>query len=326
MQKITSILGLGLALLSGASGTALAGGDWPSGGGTKDGYISDGLPVPAPAPIPSFRAEWYLRGDVGYGFAGKPKTSIKGQTLGNYDGATGAINPFNVGCGICTTDIVNSPSFVSDDGLLTGGVGFGYYWSSRIRTDFTAEYRGPTKMKVRDNYNYLQYAYQPAGNPATLQWLPVDQTNDLRTFGTLKDDAAIKGGIFMFNAYYDLSNGSPFTPYVGAGLGVAVNVLSRKQSIGEYECFTVPDPTCGSASARPGTAVSERVTNYSLAAQATAGLTYRLTSTTQLDMNYRLLWLQGTHIDLPVDGQNSRLEIADSFTHQIRAGLRWDID
>ncbi len=149
MQKITSFAALGLALLSGASSAALAGGDWPSGGSSKDGYISDGLPVPAPAPIPNFRAEWYLRGDVGYGFSGKPKSTLSGQTLGNSDGSTGAINPFGVGCGICTTDIVNNPLFSSDDGLLTGGVGFGYYWSSRIRTVSGMGRRETTTERVK---------------------------------------------------------------------------------------------------------------------------------------------------------------------------------
>lgn len=323
MQKTTSILGLGLALLSSASSVALAGGDWPTRGSSKD-YISDGLPVPAPAPIPSLRAEWYLRGDFAYGFAGgKPSSSISGQTLGDSDGATGAINPFGVGCGVCTTDIVNNPLFSTSGGLLTGGIGVGYYLSSRIRTDVTAELRSTTKIKLRDSYNYLQYSWQGGPPP---DWLPVDATNDLRTFGAVRDDTNLKGGVFLLNAYYDLSNHGPFTPYVGAGVGVTMNTLSRSQSISEYECSVGTDPDCTGAIARPGSSAHDKVTNFSLAAQATAGLTYRISSSTQLDMNYRMLWLQGTHIDLAVNGQTSRLEIADTFQHQIRAGLRWDID
>ncbi len=323
MQKTTSILGLGLALLSGASSVALAGGDWPTRGSSKD-YISDGLPVPAPAPIPSLRAEWYLRGDFAYGFAGgKPSSSISGQTLGDSDGATGAINPFGVGCGVCTTDIENNPLFSTSGGLLTGGIGVGYYLSSRIRTDVTAELRSTTKLKLRDSYNYLQYSWQGGPPP---DWLPVDATNDLRTFGTVRDDTNLKGGVFLLNAYYDLSNSGPFTPYVGAGVGVTMNTIARSQSISEWECSAGVAGDCDTPTARPGSSAHDKVTNFSLAAQATAGLTYRISSSTQLDMNYRMLWLQGTHIDLAVNGQTSRLEIADTFQHQIRAGLRWDID
>lgn len=322
MNSATTNIALSLALLAGTASAALAGGDLPYYGSTKDTYVSDGIPVPAPAPIPNYRAEWYFRADFGYGFGGKSKSKVS-----QLHGTTDAEYPFDLGCGLCGGTINSNPSMSDDfNSLLTGGVGAGYYWSSRIRTDITAEFRGESKIKVRNNYDYLKYGYDWPAGATTPTWAAIDAANDLRVFGSMKDDTAIKGGIFMANGYYDFDWGGRFKPYVGAGIGVLVNTISRSQSIDEYECFTVLDPSCIAINPRPGVKASEGVTTFSLAAAAMAGVSYKVSSSTYLDVNYRMLWLQGTKFDMNVGGQVSKMTIGDTVNHQIRAGLRFDID
>jgi opacity protein-like surface antigen len=305
MTRTSPQLVLSLLLLAGATGSALAG-DLRY-GSIKDDYYGGGVPVPAPVPIPNYRPDWYLRTDFGYGMGAQPSNSISGQTLG-----ADAAAPFAVGC--CLTD--------DFDGVFTGGIGAGFYWSSRVRSDITAEFRGQNEINIYNSYDYLKYGW--SGAPLT--WNPVDAPNDLRVFGNVNDKTSIKGGLFMFNSYYDFANFGPITPYVGGGFGVAVNTITRSQTISEYECSTVTDPSCAAATGRPGASASASVTTFSLAGSAMAGFSYHLTKSTLLDLNYRLLWLEGTHIDMAINGQASRLEIGDSFSHQLRAGLRLDID
>lgn len=324
MKTISRNFALSLALLAGTTGVAFAGGDFPSYGygSSKDGYVSDGIPVPAPAPIPNYRASWYFRADFGYGTGGAAKPSLS-QT----HGAADAEFPFNLGCAMCGPTIYSNPVYKDDNNsLLTGGVGAGYYWTSRIRTDLTAEFRGENKIKVQNNYNYLKYGYDTPGGVLPPVWVPVDAANDLRVFGKMKDETDIRGGVFLLNAYYDFNFGGRFTPYVGGGVGVAVNTLSRSQTIDEYECSVVIDPSCLWPTARPSVSAKEGVTTFSLAAAAMAGVSYKVSASTHLDMNYRMLWLQGTQVDMNVGGQPSKLTIADTLNHQVRAGLRFDLD
>jgi opacity protein-like surface antigen len=57
-----------------------------------------------------------------------------------------------------------------------------------------------------------------------------------------------------------------------------------------------------------------------------AGLTYQVTDITSVDVGYRLLYLEGTGFDMNIDGYNSHISIGDQFVHQIRAGLRFDVN
>jgi hypothetical protein len=45
-----------------------------------------------------------------------------------------------------------------------------------------------------------------------------------------------------------------------------------------------------------------------------------------LDVGYRFLYVEGTHADLVVNGNTSRVNLADSFDHQLRAGVRFNLD
>ncbi len=72
MNKLAGLLGLAVALI--ASGPALA-----NGYGQRN--IPAPIPVPAPVPIPE-GFTYYLRGDIGWGFAGDPSFSESGAVYG----------------------------------------------------------------------------------------------------------------------------------------------------------------------------------------------------------------------------------------------------
>jgi len=45
-----------------------------------------------------------------------------------------------------------------------------------------------------------------------------------------------------------------------------------------------------------------------------------------MDVNYRFLYIDGSNVDLLINGANSDVEIGGLYEHQIRVGLRLYID
>src|SRR6187551_360490 len=89
--------------------------------------------------------------------------------------------------------------------------------------------------------------------------------------------------ILLLNAYYDFRTGSPWTPYIGAGLGFAVNQLTQT--------FTV-DSDLG------GDSLSQRSTDVAFAAAAMVGVSYDFSSFFAIDVNYRFLHIGGSQVTL----------------------------
>ncbi len=56
------------------------------------------------------------------------------------------------------------------------------------------------------------------------------------------------------------------------------------------------------------------------------GSTYKLTEMTDLDFSYRYMWIEGASSGIGVRGNNSRIEIDDTHDHQLRAGLRFNVN
>jgi opacity protein-like surface antigen len=273
-------------------------------GGMKD--LSRGA-VPVPAPVPyeeHFR--WYLRGDLGGSItARRPTLSESGLTYG---------------AGDLVSPLVSSSFMTGDFSDLVGkpwGVGAGAYISRRFRMDLTGEYHGQSKGQLQGTYTYTTNL--DAGGGMTNWGRPVGTT----VTGTATDTLRTYSTVVMLNAYVDLMEGRKFTPYIGAGIGFAYNRWQREITIGDNRsaCCTL-DGTSGGNS---GGVVT-------LAANATAGLTYALSNSTMLDFNYRLQYIQGYEITTPLSGvwlstpatgtADSRLKIGDLLEHQFRAGMR----
>ena len=243
-----------------------------------DPYYSNGInpsgvrtPVPAPIPVPVEEADWYFRADFAAGFGSSPSVNVLGTNLvESVFGPVGRGESFE-------------PSF-------TGGVGVGYVWGPYFRTDLTVDLHSimNTEQKGSGVIDVL-------GDPA---------------FVTAQDKTKFMSTILLANAYYDFRTGTPWTPYLGAGVGFAVNQLTRNFSL------TVDDA---------GGTFGNRSTDVQFAAAAMAGVAYDLSSFVAIDVNYRFLHIGGSQVSLEPD-VDSAVEIGSLNEHQIRAGLRFFVN
>ncbi len=167
---------------------------------------------------------------------------------------------------------------------FTGGVGVGYVWGPAVRTDLTV-----------DIHSIMQAKFIGTNAPANT--LSVD------------DKTKLMATILLLNAYYDFRTGTPFTPYLGGGVGFTVDQITRNSNQ-TYNGVT--------------SSVNGRSTNIQFAAAAMAGLTYDFNSFVSLDVNYRYLYIGGT--EAGPTGANSTVQIGGINEQQIRTGLRFYIN
>lgn len=246
-----------------------------------DPYYSNGInptavrtPVPAPIPYPVEEAEWYFRGDFAAGFGSSPSVNVLGTNL--------VESIFGSG----TWSQSFEPSF-------TGTVGVGYVWGPNIRTDFTVDIHS------------IMHVEQTASGTISVGGLPVD--------AYAQDKTKFMSTILMLNGYYDFRTGTPWTPYLGGGLGFAVNQLTQTFA-------TQFDDVAGE--------VGDRTTDVQFAAALMAGITYDVSSFWAIDVNYRFLHIGGSEVSLTdnLSGVNSTVAIGDLNEHQIRAGFRFYVN
>lgn len=272
MNRARSSITLALALGAGLGAAQPALAD-------GDPYYSNGInptgyrtPVPAPIPAPVEEAEWYFRGDFAAGFGASPSVNVLGTNL--------VENVFGTGQWSQSFE----PSF-------TGTVGVGYVWGPHIRTDFTV-----------DIHSIMHVEETATGTPIA----------PFVTAGTAEDKTKFMSTILMLNGYYDFRTGTPWTPYLGGGLGFAVNQLT--QSYTDTANYY-------------GVTASQRSTDVQFAAAAMAGVTYDVSSFWAIDVNYRFLHIGGSEVTLSEIGlPPSTVSIGDLNEHQIRAGVRFYVN
>lgn len=288
--KLATVMA-GLALAFGAAPATAA--DYDNGSGSvKDyGSMPDGVPVPAPVPVPLLKADYYIRADVGVGFGDTMSASEEGLVYG-YDAAGSAVTV--------------PDSWVGGDDTLpmTFGIGIGRYWSDRFRTDLTFEWIRQSKALIDGQTTY------------------VDAAGDTHEI-SMQDETKREGGLFLANAYLDLAGDEKarLKPYIGAGVGFALNILSRESIVSEAIC----NP-CGGTYAWYEDTAGKKTTVTSFAAAAMVGFTYDIHDSMKLDVGYRYLHVGGSDIGLNVFGGSSAVKIDSQNDHQIRAGIRMDID
>ncbi len=304
IRKLT--LGIAAAVIAGPglfAMSAVAGGY--NGGGLK-GLRGSYVPVPAPVPIPEYRPKWYLRGDVGLGLNLGTNMNESGMTYGVNDTASDydSLAPFGFG------------GFGNDSGNDFGhsiAVGAGYYYSKNFRVDITGELRMEKETNTTGSFQY-------------------DDTNTvlparLQVNGTVRDRTTLQSAIFMASGYLDMNRVGRWKPYVGGGVGFAVNDVRRTHTTTFTTCDPLAVPACGTLTAAGGySARSDRQYVYTLAANVTAGASYKVSDVTSLDFNYRYLYVGGTDVSASINSYNSNVEIEDQHEHYLRAGLRFDIN
>jgi opacity protein-like surface antigen len=178
MNKLAGLLGLAVALI--ASSPALA-----NGYGQRN--VPAPIPVPAPVPIPE-GFTYYLRGDIGWGFAGDPSFSESGAQYGLVPLSYGALS----GRGASTDDV------------FFGGIGAGGYFTPHLRGDITLDFRGAREINAIATYT-------DAGPIA----------------GTARETIELRSTVGLINVYWDLLPRGSFSPYVGAGVGFVYNDIER---------------------------------------------------------------------------------------------------
>jgi opacity protein-like surface antigen len=158
---------------------------------------------------------WYLRGELGGSFDKAPSVSFSNLALPPL-GVVSAPFLTGAGTGWSTTN-------------FTGGAGFGYRWNDWLRFDATWDYRtGPGG--TRQATVICPYGLTGVSSAAGVRLgFLYDTTNTCNGSAS----AHQYNNAFLGNAYFDLGNYYGFTPYVGGGLGVNMNVLSGSANFTE---------------------------------------------------------------------------------------------
>jgi len=209
---------------------------------------ADLLPPPPPlepyAPIAADFSGWYLRGDVGIGVeAGTLDLKNTPDPLPGYY-SYAATQAFN------NTTLSESGEF---------DVGVGYQFNRWLRGDLTLEYRGGAT---------LQSLYTLTDSVSTQQYADFYR-------------ADVSSIIGLANVYADIGTWYGITPFVGAGIGFAHNMVSGFTDQG----FAYP----GNGNGYPSGGYFSNGSQNQFAWALMAGLDYDVTSNLKLELGYRYL-------------------------------------
>lgn len=238
-----------------------------------------------------FGSGWYLRGDITYNIDGRSESGI---------------NPVaGVSTGIQT----------DYDDAVGARVGFGYKTSANTRIEINAEAIFSSEI---DGLGGRTFFATDFANPLA----PVATT----TNGTSLIDAEYTAADLIVTGYYDLPRFGAFTPYVGAGAGIArisyneTETLTCTPSSATIACASFPAGSAGVETTATRT-LSEEAWTY--AYQLTAGTAIAIDDKTSIDLSYSFTQIgDGDEIDY-ADG--TAIDEDGVQLHQIRAGIRYDI-
>ena len=238
-----------------------------------------------------FGSGWYLRGDITYNIDGRSESGI---------------NPIaGVSTGIQT----------NYDDAVGARVGFGYKASPNTRIEINAEAIFSSEIDGLGGrtFNAIDFADPLA---------PVNTT----TSGTGLIDAEYSLTDLIVTGYYDLPRFGAFTPYIGAGAGIAriryneTETLTCQPSSSTIACTSFPPGAPGEVTTSTRT-LSEEAWTY--AYQLTAGTAIAVDDRTSIDLSYSYTQIgDGDEIDY-ADGTG--IDDDGVQLHQIRAGVRYDI-
>jgi opacity protein-like surface antigen len=177
------------------------------------------------------------------------------------------------------------------------GAGIGYEWNNWLRFDWTAEYRAKARI-------YALGYYQP-GPPIGTGPVFVD---DYQGY--------LKSWVFLANAYVDLGTWDCFTPFIGAGIGAALNTVSEFSDVSP----AVP----GGAGSSFGTA--HTTSDWNLAWALYAGVTYNVTKTFKIDLTYRYLNLGSAKTTIECNGGcgGTNFTFKNLTSNDFMLAFRWE--
>lgn len=297
-----------------------------NGGGSYKDYGNGATPVPAPIPYEN-HYKWYVSGGIGWtGYSSGSVSASPGLISKDFDELTGAA-------------------------VVSGAIG--RYLTPSIRLELGMDLR--TKQKVvNGTSNYQTRAYAPGREQTVTHTdIPTGTVVQLYTGPSQNyniynvqhsEEAHAQTHTFMLNGYYEFNRGGKFRPYVGAGVGVAMHMLTRqfteiavcdgtngsRGGNDVFEVYGVTMPTtCWNDETLPARYNSKdgaSGTGWGIAAALMAGGTYDLSERTHLDLGYRAIWQGGKAIvSAPSVSGLTTVEIGARLDHEIRTGIRFDI-
>ena len=190
-------------------------------------------------------------------------------------------------CRASTPTVILHNAFNPGGGVVSGLL-FGYRADRvRVEVEYLTRSQGPATAAVG------------ATTDVALQGKDTEWSDDQPPREWIRDYAAHQ--IFA-NAYYDFPNESPWTPYVGGGLGVAITTLNyanqfiRKPDVEYLRIDFEPDWPDAAKRAAAGTlsSLDTTVRQEAFGFQVLAGADYALTEHTSVGVTGR--WAQFGHI------------------------------
>lgn len=183
---------------------------------------------------------------------------------------------------------------MSDNYFIGGGIGFQV--NSWLRFDATAEYR--------TGYNFRALGVYTQGG------------------GTFYDiyDGHMNSKVVLANAYVDLGTWGGFTPFVGAGIGMAGHTISHLADTGPFT------PGGGAAYGY----MSNSKTDWNMAWALHAGVAYNVTQNFKVELGYRYLNMGSAESgavncagNSATCGGTAAYKIRNIDSHDIKLGVRW---
>jgi len=263
---------------------------------TQADDYSSGIVTKAPAETYTdveFGSGWYLRGDISYNFDGQ-----------NESGSS-SITPSSGGSFAVQADY---------DDAVGVGVGAGYQINSNLRAElnlasiFSSSFDGTSSQ--------LYNAILESGGVAT----------PTTTGGTRRIEADYQVASLIASANIDLGTFGAFTPYVGAGAGIArieYNETETLSCVPFSSTVTCVDPA-GSVGETVERVNTSQEAQWTYAYQLTAGTAIAVDERTSLDLSYSFTQI----------GNGDTINYADGTAiaqdgvklHQIKAGFRYSLN
>ena len=272
-------------------------------------------------------SNWYIRGDLGVSFDEAPTVSLSSISTP----PPGLIaTPYTTPAGTnwSTTN-------------FTGGLGAGYRFNDYLRLDATWDYR--TGVGGTRNTALVCPQSPTTGVVAATTGLPAGNLYNTSDICNGSTNLKQYNNTFLANGYVDLGTYGGFTPYVGGGLGLNMNVAT-----GSFNAYQTSDgqvyapnltPAAGfpqvwvnqqgqPISPQPAVAFGQQYwsrsissTTYSFAWALSAGLGFQLNPSTTLDIGYRYLNSGATtRLINPQTGLTFR---QNNASQQLRVGIRY---
>lgn len=138
---------------------------------------------------------------------------------------------------------------------------------------------------------------------------------------TYSDGFTYSNSTGLLNVYADLPVMERFTPYLGVGLGYVRHQLKGRN----FSRTTTCEVNCGGITDSSASTTAGGI-DYTLATALMAGFSFTVWDNTKLDIGYRWLHLAGTTFAGRSASVTENLKLPDQNIHEIRAGVRFDIN